>query len=298
MKSDFEKFDVPVDWTASNALPKLTLLTEVKPFKTEISISPAVFNALGTLSAKKSRKCLEALLEIFVERHSRFSQKHFWNVFDEITSSDASVRWVVAHEIAHKTIRSRTRPAGPLSLENYGAVIDGQHRRVSYDAPTANLSARKIRTIVEIALDELDRFDGAQTDFDVFQLVRGSLTREVQQRIRWKATCSLKTVDQTPPSTREWALSFVFRTGNPPPRSGRSCPAERWAIVAITHARREDYVEIQGQKISRDLRYTICARRARTHFRRGTQSHANRRGGWQPAGYRRARPHYSLAQCA
>jgi hypothetical protein len=254
-----------------------------------------------TANVEDYHKSLTDSLRTLLERNNGPSQRHFWNFFDNVVDSFRSYdQQEFFYEIFLDILSGRTpKSTDWQACPPAHTVIDGQHRRMGYTGATRDLSVREIRSILRIAIKRLGHFDDEWTVVDVLNVLNNSLVREVLKRVRWKVIHGFDPKNNlVAPSTREWVLGFFFRTGNPPPHSGKSCPAGRWAIVTITHARREDYATIQGQEISRNLRNTICEQRAGTRFNRGTQNYANHGGSWQSAGYRSSRPDHSLARCA
>jgi hypothetical protein len=259
-------------------------------------------------AVEEYRETLKAWLRAFAGQDNGPSQRHFWNFFDDVTvrKSPQHVGYVVAHEVFHKALARGNRNISGLSRPSFFnrppmAVSDGQHRWVvAYESSSRDLSVRAVRSVLLNTIEQLDNVGEAPTVFDLLEVLDNSLIREVAKRIRWRdRTYRFDLERNTAPSTREWVLGFLFRTGNPPPQTGKLSPADGWAIVTIiTDARREDYATIQGQEISRDLRNTICKHGARARFNRGTQNHANHGGGWQPARYWLPLPDHSLAQCA
>ena len=252
-------------------------------------------------AVEEYRKWLQAQLQEFVVDDNGPSQRSFWNFFDHVANrkSRRHAGFVIAHELFHEALAPRNRKRPAVIRQPELAISDGKHRRISYENSSRDLSIRAIRSVLLTAIEQLHNVDRAQTVFDVLEVLDNSLIQEVAKRIRWRdRPRSFDLERNTAPSTREWVLGFHFRTGNPPPHSDKSCPAECWVIVTITDARREDYATIQGQEVSRNLRNAICGQRVRARFNRSTQDHANHRGSWQPARYRPPLPHYSLAQCA
>jgi hypothetical protein len=273
--------------------------------ETASKIYVAFSSSTDITAVDKFRRSLAAQLRGWVERDNEPSQRHFWNFYDSIrehvsaSRQDADRICLVGHSFGH-CVLSGSRKNFTSRPFRHGLVIDGQHRFSAFEKTNRDLSGRAIRSVLQIALDEIDNFEDAETIWDVLEVLDSSLTRGIAKRIRWAdQRRSFGLQGSTAPSTREWVLGFLFRTGNPPPAPGRPRPADGWAIVTIiTDARREDYATVQGQKVSRNLRNTICEQRARAHFNRGTQNHANHGGSWQPAGYRHPLSHHSLAQCA
>ena len=248
------------------------------------------------------RRSLTDRLRGWVEGDKEPSQKHFWNFYDNVreyvstSRQDADRNVLVAHEIGHYLLnggRKRSSQRGQI------AVIDDQHRFVAFEKATRDLSGHAIRSALQVALDDLNSFEDAETIWDLLEVLDNSLVQGVAKHVRWVDQCYSFVLGSFAPSTREWVLGFFFRTGNPPPRTGQSCPAEGWVVVIIvTEAWREGYATVQGQEDSRSLQNTIRNRYTKARFNRSARSHARVSGVPQFAGRRRSWRHYSLAQCA
>jgi hypothetical protein len=249
------------------------------------------------------RRSLADRLRGWVECDEEPSQKHFWNFYDSIRefawiSRQDVGRNLATHEIAHYLLtgcRKLTLRSSPRR-----AVIDGQHRVAAFEKTTRDLSGRAIRSVLQTTLDRLYRLENAETISDVLDFLDNSLAQEVAKRINWvEQPFHPHLQENAAPSTHEWVLGFFVRTGNSPPRTGQSCPADGRAIVnTITEAWREGYATVQGQEDTRSLRNTICNRYTKARFNRSARSHASVGGSPQFARPRHSRCYYSLAQCA
>ena len=265
-----------------------------------ISHSLATGNAVDIDAFRRS---LADQLRGWVECDGEPSQKHFWNFYDRIREyawiSHAG-RNLATNEIAHYLLTGCRKLTTRSPWRRSIAVIDGQHRIAAFEKATRDLSGRAIRSVLQTTLDRLHRLENAETISDVLDVLDNSLVQEVAKRVNWvEQPYRPHLQENAAPSTHEWVLGFLFRTGNSPPRSGHSCPAEGWAVVTtITDAWREGYATVQGQEDSRSLRNTIRNRYTKARFNRSARSHASVGGSPQFARRPHSRCHYSLAQCA
>jgi hypothetical protein len=230
------------------------------------------------------------------------SQILFWRFFDNVRDTRKQAAPCRAFDVEHEA--SRANPGRPFEktlrfeLPEGPLVMDGQHRlaAVLNDA-RRDLSRRDILRVLQTVFDRITDCEAGRTFFEVLD---SSLVEEVAKLVRLKdSRRNFDLQENRAPSTREWVLGFFFRTGNPPPRSGRWRPASgRVPVNLFTAAWREDYAAVQGQEDSRSLRDAVREQRTKTRFNRGAQNHANLDGRRQSAGRRHPRPHRSLAQCA
>jgi hypothetical protein len=280
----------------------IRLLASIGKQRAETETSVKFFIDPAAVSADSLHRLLQVRLRSWIESKSEPSQRHFWNFFDEIRSVSSAYNATYAlsryalHELTHLEF---SLPRRKCTFASSQVVVDGQCRLAAYENANRDLSSRAIRSVLKLALNDLDNLENIETIWEVLETLNRSLVREVTQRVKWVArdrNLHLEVYDV--PSTREWVLGFLFRTGNPPPRSGL-CPADSRAFVTIiTAAWREGYATVQGQKDSRSLRNTIRKRYTKARFNRSARSYASLGGVPQFAGRRRSRRHYPLAQCA
>jgi hypothetical protein len=247
--------------------------------------------------------CITRMREL-VGPDNKPSQLHFWRFFDNVRDVRKHAcaphgTFEVANEVGHASL-GRVFAKNRLELSQGPLIVDGQHRLAALNDTRRDLSSRDILRVLQTVFDRIVDCETTRTFCDVLEILDSSLVDEVAKRVRLKnSRRSFDLQQNTAPSTREWVLGFFFRTGNPPPRSGRSCPADSWAIVnIITEAWREGYATVQRQEDSRSLRNTIRKRYTKARFNRGVRSHANLGGVRQFAGRRCSGRYCSLAQCA
>jgi hypothetical protein len=271
--------------------------------KTASRICFSYSSADNVAAADEHRAAWLARIREYVEYDSGFAQVSFWRFFDTIRAVARSEKLLrraldVAVEFGQSSREYRLQNEILLAPTDELMIVDGQHRLAALSDARRHLSRRAIGLVLQTVIVRLSSCH-ANSVRDVLKVLENSLVEEVAKRIRLKNSRSTFDLQQsTAPSTREWVLGFLFRTGNPPPRSG-PCPAAGWVFVnIITEAWREGYATVQGQEDSRSLRNTIRNRYTKARFNRGARSHASVGGVPQFAGRRHSGGHHSLAQCA
>ena len=235
-------------------LPSKTKLTEFCQGRAEASRSSTIVFVSYGLKAGTGRTFREAVIEKlrrWVDRRdqvSDLSQRHFWR-FVEYTS--AASRSLIAHELGHALLSSSPKRITQRAQSVGGAtplfIVDGQQKLSAITHENWELSGRVIRSILETTLDDIESLEDFESVGDILDALSSSFAREVAKSVKWADRPRYADGPRRDvPSNRRWVLSFILRTGNPPPALGRYCPATGRAIVVIfTEARREGYAAVQ-----------------------------------------------------
>jgi hypothetical protein len=300
--------------------------------KTEASVSILVEGAKrGAVAARApvARDVVKASLESWADEDSQLTQNKFWLIYNQIQDltfclpnsknesklnfqlpdpSDLSFvcttnfdEWANDRLTFYHSILDQNRVDADAQHQSF--VVDGLQRlrAISLLDFSQEISVKSARRAIKATLSAIENFSDTQSDHDLIALIGSTLSGKIAAAlklvVRSHAVLTQRPCDD---DTRHRVLNFSIRTGNSPPQamSISRLAAGRALVNLITNAWREDYATIQRQEVSRNLRNTIREQRARSHFNRGTQNHADHGGRWQPAGYRYPLPHHSLAQCA
>jgi len=295
-------------------------------YKAEASVSILMEGAKRSAIAARAPVALDkfkASLESWADENSQLTQSKFWRFYNDIQDytlhvtkldfeipdiSDLSFGCTLNFdELAkdyltfYRSILDQNRVNADAQYQSF--VVDGLQRlsTISLLDFSQEISAKAARRAIKATLSAIDDIAHVQSDDDFIALVGSTLTKEVAAAVELVVR-SRDVLTRRPccDETRDRILNFSIYTGNsPPPVMSSSRLAVGWALVnLIKNARREDHATIQGQKVSRNLRNTICEKRTRARFNRGTQNHANLSGSGRPAGYWPPLHHHSLAQCA
>jgi hypothetical protein len=274
-------------WISLNAGTDQVVWIEPKVQEVFSNAAVACYDSQARLYAQFLRAQLSAHLQEWTNGEGDLGQKHFWSFYQDLRKTAAEHRQTntFARHLTAAPRKRRTRP-----------VIDGQHRFFAID-DRAELSRRQILDVLAATLDDVERLHQFIDDYsliDVVSILDQTLVQNVVIRVTWNKSSVIAYAGEHLPSTHDWVISFIIRTGNPPPAAGISSPAVGWAFV-ISNVQGGDCVSIQKRTFSRNLRNTLRCARAATRGHRGAQGHSLARGRPFNPGCRLAGPNPSLA---
>lgn len=246
------------------------------------------------------------------------SQGSFWKFYEAFSKSNDSFLYFSGHgaeaadisdyqvgELDLSTRVPRIQPARSFDL----FVIDGPQRlqfsasmelgHVLHRPAVRTLSLRAIRALTRSAVSVIEKAELSSVS-SLIQLARDTLSREIRQRVRWRASSENSIAFPTlADMTREQVLCFQLRTGNPPPfdHSERRIGA---VVVPMTlgNASKVDHETVFEQSSRRNIRNALRAGIHRATVDRSSQAASTSRGGPQSSRRRRLRTDLRLGETA
>lgn len=190
-------------------------------------------------------------LQQWINKGEATSQRQFWRFFDRLTGHDTSP----SQDIYRSKFSSdgqvdkflvdvieALRPRPPKISLMMGQVslhssvlheVNFDKRDSLFNRYQRDLSNREILAIWRSVIKQVNALDGLDSFASFVSSFREILVEKVSSRVRWRITSVCSQRRRSFDYTHDFILSFVFRTGNPPPSSGIYLPGVGWTPSSI-----------------------------------------------------------------